>query len=360
MFRTEMLPLSKQLTNIGGNLWIRTLTGGRAERIEYLLLHEFHNRKYIVPDKERPKKKAGDSGGRKRGKAKYSGGLVLEPKKGLYDKYVLLLDFNSLYPSIIQEFNLCYTTVTRDLKPLRNHDKSSLAVDGISEADEVKIPDLPNRSEHNEWGVLPTVIRTLIQRRSVVKKLLKKETNKEMKNTLNVRQLALKLTANSMYGCLGFSASRFYAAPIAALVTSQGREILQNTVDLASGMGLNVIYGDTDSIMIYTGSDDWDKVQQLGKEVKKAVNKKYKLLEIEIDGVFKSMLLLKKKKYAALIASKDRKTGKIHLEKETKGLDLFGAIVASRKRWACLFWIMCCLAKTVKGLWRRYTRNCKV
>ena len=58
-----MLPLSKQLTNIGGNLWIRTLTGGRAERIEYLLLHEFHNRKYIVPDKERPKKKAGDSGG---------------------------------------------------------------------------------------------------------------------------------------------------------------------------------------------------------------------------------------------------------------------------------------------------------
>ena len=316
-----MLPLSKQLTNIGGNLWIRTLTGGRAERIEYLLLHEFHNRKYIVPDKERPKKKAGDSGGRKRGKAKYSGGLVLEPKKGLYDKYVLLLDFNSLYPSIIQEFNLCYTTVTRDLKPLRNQDQS-LSIDGVSDADEVKIPDLPNRSEHTEWGVLPTVIRTLIQRRSVVKKLLKKETNKEMKNTLNVRQLALKLTANSMYGCLGFSASRFYAAPIAALVTSQGREILQNTVDLASGMGLNVIYGDTDSIMIYTGSDDWDKVQQLGKEVKKAVNKKYKLLEIEIDGVFKSMLLLKKKKYAALIASKDRKTGKIHLEKETKGLDL--------------------------------------
>ena len=73
------------------------------------------------------------------------------------------------------------------------------SIDGVSDADEVKI-DLP-RSEHTEWGVLPTVIRTLIQRRSVVKKLLEKETNKEMKNTLNVRQLALKLTANSMYGC---------------------------------------------------------------------------------------------------------------------------------------------------------------
>lgn len=108
--------------------------GARAQRVEYLLLHAFHAKKYIVPDKMTSHVKEAkmtkrrmnngiedrnadeldtdaanfengnqqsDHGKRKKGPA-YAGGLVLEPKKGLYDKYVLLLDFNSLYPSIIQ------------------------------------------------------------------------------------------------------------------------------------------------------------------------------------------------------------------------------------------------------------------
>jgi DNA polymerase alpha subunit A len=170
-------------------------------------------------------------------------------------------------------------------------------------------------------GVLPRVIKTLVDRRREVKNVLKTTKDPTSRQLLDIRQKALKLTANSMYGCLGFSMSRFFARPIAALVTAKGREALQRTVDQATNkMNLDVIYGDTDSVMINTNMTNLDEVKVIGNTVKREVNKLYKSLELDIDGIFKSMLLLKKKKYAAL-AIKETDNG-IVLEKELKGLDL--------------------------------------
>ncbi|KAK3783769.1 hypothetical protein RRG08_063431 [Elysia crispata] len=323
MYELNVIPLALQITSICGNIMSRTLLSGRSERNEWLLLHAFHEKQYICPDKEYKKKQTPvllneddeelDQGGGKktqgRRKPAYSGGLVLEPKKGFYDTYILLLDFNSLYPSIIQEYNICFTTISRSEKVnqmTEEEDEANLILPD---------PDL-------EPGVLPVEIRKLVESRKQVKKLMKgSDISPEQMMQYDIRQKALKLTANSMYGCLGFSFSRFYAKPLAALVTGKGREILMKTKDLVQGMNLDVIYGDTDSIMINTNSTDLDTVFKLGNKVKMEVNKLYRLLEIDIDGVFKSMLLLKKKKYAALSISRSS-DGKETQVEERKGLDI--------------------------------------
>ncbi|KAF7309528.1 DNA polymerase [Mycena indigotica] len=309
--KVQILALTKQLTNLAGNSWNKTLNGGRAERNEYILLHEFHRLKYICPDKTwgkktkpEPLEQDDDEGGGKSTKKKrdkYKGGLVFEPKRGLWDKYVLVMDFNSLYPSIIQEFNIDFTTVEVE--------------EQFNEQGEEQIPEPP---VGGEMGVLPRLIANLVQRRRLVKGTMKNRSTPMAKlKELDIQQQALKLTANSMYGCLGFEYSRFYARPLAALTTFKGREILTQTRALAENMGLDVVYGDTDSVFVNTNVVELDQAMKISGNFKKAVNEQYKLLEIDLDGIFKRLLLLQKKKYAALKVEDGAKTST-----EVKGLDM--------------------------------------
>ncbi|CCH58980.1 hypothetical protein TBLA_0B01370 [Henningerozyma blattae CBS 6284] len=312
-FRIQLLSLTKQLTTLAGNAWSQTLGGTRAGRNEYILLHEFSRNNYILPDKESNRQKAqrrqqiadteGDSNlpPVSNKKAKYQGGLVFEPEKGLHKNYILVMDFNSLYPSIIQEFNICFTTVDRNLNDID------------------ELPEVP--ASNKAQGVLPRLLATLVQRRREVKKVMASETDLHKKVQCDIRQQALKLTANSMYGCLGYNNSRFYAKPLAMLTTNKGREILMNTRQLAESLELAVVYGDTDSVMIDTGCDNYNNAIKIGQDFKKLVNERYRLLEIDIDNVFKKLLLHAKKKYAALNVIID-KQGNESTTLEVKGLDM--------------------------------------
>ncbi|KAI8386945.1 hypothetical protein BD560DRAFT_321341 [Blakeslea trispora] len=313
MTKMNVLLLTKQLTNISGNLWSHTLYGARLERNEYLLLHTFYQKKFVYPNKrwkeqktlqftdealgkyEVSRKKPGNF--KSKSYMSLSGGLVLEPKIGLYDDYVLLLDFNSLYPTIMQEFNVCFTNPN-----LNNYNASS--------------------SDESKLGVLPELVKEFVEQRKRVKKLMQNPNlSRSQRAKYEIQQMSLKLTANSMYGSLGSNVSRFESRRLAAIITAKGREVLENTVDLASKLGLDIIYGDTDSVMINTHQKKLMKAKAIGERFKAHINRHHQLLEIDIDSIFRRTLLARKKKYAALAVS-ERSDGTWQECVQIKGLDL--------------------------------------
>lgn len=322
MTKLQILPLTKQLTRLSGNLWSRSIHGARSERNEYLLLHTFYKKGYLCPDRpafsfkkhafefvnealelELPASKRLGANGKVM--PSFEGGLVLEPKTGIYDKYVLLLDFNSLYPSIMQEFNVCFTTMDVNVEVIDTEAPPRVA------------------QQTAPVGVLPELVKMFVDRRKYVKRLMNDPSlSAAAKARYHIEQMGLKLTANSMYGCLGSSHSRFYARPLAAFITAKGRDILRDTVQIAEQAdGVDVIYGDTDSIMINTHQKVYSKAHRIGQQLKDQVNTKYTMLEIDIDGVFRRTLLLKKKKYAAQVVTKEA-DGSYKEALEVKGLDI--------------------------------------
>ena len=105
------------------------------------------------------------------------------------------------------------------------------------------------------------------------------------------------------------------------MITKTGRRILRNSANIVNKLGYKIIYGDTDSVMVNTMTQNVKEAVEIGKKLKDAISKQYKLLVMDIDGVFKSMLLLKKKKYACLKYIPPY-TDPNKIERELKGVDL--------------------------------------
>lgn len=249
----------------------------------------------------------------------YEGATVIEPVRGYYDVPIATLDFSSLYPSIMMAHNLCYTSLI---------DRNSIKAFDLKEEDYVHTPNGDYFvKETKRKGILPTILRELLAARKKAKADLKNETDPFKRDVLNGRQLALKISANSVYGFTGATIGKLPCLSISSSVTAFGREMIEKTKNEVQQkyctqngypFDAQVIYGDTDSVMVKFGPLDLETCMKLGEEAAAYVSTKFKKpINLEFEKVYFPYLLINKKRYAGLYWTRPDK----HDKMDTKGIE---------------------------------------
>ena len=217
------------------------------------------------------------------------GAVVLEPKSGIYD-YVIVVDFKSLYPSIIMTFNIDPLTMSKD--------------------GEIESPTGARYSLKPE-GILPSILEGIMKKREEVRK------------TDKIASQALKTTMNSMWGAIANPASRFFNQEMANSITGYARYIIRLTAKKLEELGHHIIYGDTDSLFIDSTAKNFDEADAAGRKIQDYVNRFYEQyieekyhrksrLFLEFAKIYKVFMMPKlrgeekgaKKRYAGLLETK--------------------------------------------------------
>ena len=224
------------------------------------------------------------------------GGYVMDSRPGLYDS-VLVLDYKSLYPSIIRTFLI---------------DPVGL-VEGLAHPDDAdSVPGFREARFSRQTHCLPAIVEQIWQGREAAKR----ENNKPLSQ-------ALKIIMNAFYGVLGTSACRFFDPRLASSITLRGHAIMQQTRELIEAEGFDVIYGDTDSTFVWLkGAHSEEEAAAIGQRLASQVNNWWQqhlqqtyglesALELEYETHFSRFLMPtirgaeqgSKKRYAGMIRS---------------------------------------------------------
>ncbi|MFP4119053.1 MAG: DNA polymerase II [Candidatus Woesearchaeota archaeon] len=237
------------------------------------------------------------------------GGFVMRSKPGIYDN-ILVLDFKSLYPSIMRTFNidpLSYVGTTEEL------DKKK-----VDYTDTTKYIVAPNGAVFaNDEGIVPRLLARMW-----------KERDKAKKAGDELARYAIKIHMNSMYGVLASPNSRYHRRPLSNAITYFGQKLIKRTAKEVEDDGYDVIYSDTDSVFVDPKTKDTDKAINIGQEVEKKLNAFFKnhieneysrksILELEFEKTYTKFFIPSvrgesgvgaKKRYAGLKRQDDGST----------------------------------------------------
>jgi len=252
----------------------------------------------------------------------YEGATVLEAQKGAYYTPITALDFEALYPSIMMAHNLCYSSYVMDERKYGN-------VPGI-EYETFNIGDRTYKFAQGVPSLLPAILLELKQFRKQAKRDMAAATG-FMKEVYNGKQLAYKISMNSVYGFTGAGKGILPCVPIASTTTSKGRSMIEETKNYVEKNfpGAKVRYGDTDSVMVEFDVGDrkgedaiaysWEVGERAAEECSALFKKPNNL---ELEKVYWPYFLYSKKRYAAKLWTKG-KDDKMHMDYiDVKGLQL--------------------------------------
>jgi DNA polymerase-2 len=208
--KTELLTFLLERASVTGLAVDRS--GGSVAAFEHLYMPMMHRQGYVAPN-------LGDIEGENS-----PGGFVMDSQSGLYDS-VLVLDYKSLYPSIIRTFLI---------------DPVGLVVGTRDDVEQATVEGFRGARFSRDKHCLPAIVKQIWEGRDGAKR----EHNKPLSQ-------ALKIIMNAFYGVLGSSGCRFFDPRLASSITLRGHEIMHQTRKLIEEQGYQVIYGDTDSTFVW-------------------------------------------------------------------------------------------------------------
>nr|KYP71224.1 DNA polymerase zeta catalytic subunit [Cajanus cajan] len=299
----DMVNRTSELARVFGIEFFSVLSRGSQYRVESMFLRLAHTQNYLAisPGKQQVASQP----------AMECLPLVMEPESGFYSDPVVVLDFQSLYPSMIIAYNLCFCTC---LGKVVAQKANTLGVSSFSPEQHV-LQDLKDQilltpngvmfvPSKVRRGVLPRLLEEILTTRIMVKQAIKKLAPSEqvLQRIFNARQLALKLIANVTYGytAAGFS-GRMPCAELADSIVQCGRSTLEKAisfVNLHEKWNAKVIYGDTDSMFVLLRGRTIKESFQIGNEIASAITAMNPSpVTLKLEKVYHPCFLLTKKRY---------------------------------------------------------------
>ncbi len=284
----ELVPQILELSEITGLIPFDACRLTYGQLTENYLIREARDRNMLAPNRPSQDKRS-----KRRRQDAYSGGFVYTPEAGLYEE-IGLFDFKSLYPTVMVAHNISPDTLnTEDCENRFSLEKFDYDFC------------------QDETGFFPELVRELVEDRSKIKnKMRNLEEDSQEYKSLDNRQQAEKILANSFYGYLGYSGARWYSRECAEATTYMGREYIHETIEIAEEMDFEVVYGDTDSVFL--------KAEDIGSEADSFLDRVNsslpEFMKLELEGIFTRGFFTStdsgegaKKKYALLSEDGDMK-----------------------------------------------------